>query len=190
MRCYHFGNFYMSTIQQGIQAAHAQMELFLKYQPLDSEFFDKHFETNNDRAVYEGAVQMLFEWASSHKTMICLNGGTNLDLQRIEGIMEMDDNPYPWSSFYEEEGALTESKALTNVAIIIPEKIYETASNWKKYTSHSQYFYAEFDARGGCIVTCPHYDKDNDQYTVEHVVELSPFEVQLVDTLSNCRLAG
>lgn len=183
MRCYHFGNFYMSSIQQGIQAAHAQMELFTKYQPIDSRYFDTHFHTTEERVVYEEAVDMLYDWAQNHKTMVCLNGGANIDLQRIEGVMEMEGNPYPWSTFHEEPGAVSHIETLTNIAIVLPERIYETSRYWNKYINSSLYS-VDWNSEGGCVIEHANQSKD------AFICELSPFETQLVDTLSQCRLAG
>lgn len=110
MRCYHFGNYYMSSIQQGIQAAHCQMELFVKY----------------ENAIVPGYVTTqkrdLYDWTKYHKTMICLSGGNNNQLKEIKELF----GPYPWSYFCEDEDSL--GGILTNVAIILPESIYDTAA--------------------------------------------------------------
>ena len=58
MRAYFFGNLYMSSIQQGIQAAHAVADMFIKY-------------SNENEPNYHP----LREWATDHKTMILLNAG-------------------------------------------------------------------------------------------------------------------
>lgn len=108
MRCYHFGNFYLSSIQQGIQAAHAQVELFIKY--------DNKSDQTGD----------LVDWARNHKTMICLNGGMASDLEAIaRGLSAFEESGFmnfAWSTFSEEDAAL--NGAMTNVAIILPEKMY------------------------------------------------------------------
>lgn len=106
MRCYHLGNMYLSPIQQGIQAAHAQMELFVKYrQP--SKVRDS-----------------LYEWATDHKTMICLNAGCNVHIQEWFDFLKEHEHDYAWSTFYEEVGSVSHVETLTNVAIVLPEKIY------------------------------------------------------------------
>ena len=114
MRCYHFSNMYLSSIQVGIQAAHCQMELFLKYD-LSSA----------------GAAKMLYDWAYNHKTMICLNAGYDVRLREIAEYMDSKDNHYPWSKFHESEEAM--GGMLTNVAIVLPEEIYEGAKTFKKF---------------------------------------------------------
>jgi len=114
MRCYHFGNMYMSSIQQGIQAAHAQMELFNKYVP----------QTDED-SIPEEIFTQLFDWSKNHKTMICLNGGYLETMQELYDFMNVSQNPYPFSNFHEAKETM--NGMLTNVAIVLPEKIYEVA---------------------------------------------------------------
>jgi len=115
MRCYHFSNMYLSSIQVGIQSAHAQMELFVKYRP----------DTPDVSERYAKKVETLYDWGHNHKTMICLNAGFNSEMQAIEDFLSSDDNPYPWASFYESEEAM--GGLLTNIAIVLPERIYGTS---------------------------------------------------------------
>lgn len=105
MRCYHLNNMYMSSIQQGIQSAHAQMELFVKYQT----------PTNQK--------SMLYDWATNHKTMIVLNGGFLSDMVSTYQFFDSDKNPYPYIKFHESDEAL--GGILTNIAIVLPEKSYK-----------------------------------------------------------------
>ena len=116
MRAYFFGNMYLSSIQQGIQAAHATHELFTKYS--EPSF----------------ARSTLFDWAEFHKTMILLNGGYAATIQELVNFFaEQGDHTvkhtvsqYPFSPFYEELASL--NGALTTVGIILPEKIYLVAA--------------------------------------------------------------
>ena len=111
MRAYFFGNMYLSSIQQGIQAAHVLHELFLKYpSPVTTE----------------GRGDHLWAWASSHKTMILLNGGYADTLREIIKLFDDKNNPYPWAFFNEGQDSL--DGALTSVGIVLPEHIYETAA--------------------------------------------------------------
>lgn len=115
-RCYHFGNFYLSPIQQGIQAAHAQMELFNKYCP----------HIYNDNQVDDiPAIDMLFTWSNKHKTMICLNGGDLASMNEIKEKICVEDNIYPFATFNESEDAL--GGILTNIAIVLPLRIFGAA---------------------------------------------------------------
>lgn len=108
MRAYYWGNFYLSAIQQGIQALHCTSEMFVKYQgdPNPVEY-DKRL--------------MLYDWAEAHKTVVVLNGGDSKDLLHIAANMAVDDNPYPWAQWREDERAL--NYATTCVGIIVDEKI-------------------------------------------------------------------
>lgn len=110
MRYYGFGNYYLSSIQQGIQAAHCIADMFIKY------------ELN----VQRDCQQVLAEWARSHKTMVLLGGGNSDDLKYLHDEFEQNFNEYPWASFREDTQSL--NGAWTHVGIIVPEKVYELAS--------------------------------------------------------------
>lgn len=116
MRAYFFGNMYLSQIQQGIQAAHVLGEMFIKY---DQSSADAQ------------KVEMLYEWAHGHKTMILLNGGYSETIRGLLLFFTDEANPYPFAPFYEGKDAL--DGALTDVGIILPEKIYTTAMLFRKY---------------------------------------------------------
>lgn len=104
LRLYTFINFYLSSIQQGIQSAHLVHELMLKYQMHSS-----------------GAAKMVSDWARNHKTMIVLNGGGTQELvSAIETLRAQD--AYPWVEFYESQECL--SGALTGVAVVLPESVF------------------------------------------------------------------
>lgn len=109
MRAYFFGNMYLSSIQQGIQAAHCVSEIF----------------ANNDHKYTNEKKSYLIDWVKNHKTMILLNGGFSSNLIELLDFFNDDNNPYPFGSFCEELDAL--NGALTCVGIILPEKIYETS---------------------------------------------------------------
>ena len=127
MRAYFFGNMYLSSIQQGIQAAHVVADMFIKY-PMET---------------VEEEEGILYDWASVHKTMILLNGGYSENLHDLVGFFDHDNNPYPTAFFNESIAAL--DGAITSVGIILPEKIYKAAAKirsglnvrqkttWKKY---------------------------------------------------------
>lgn len=111
MRCYHFNNMYLAGIHAGIQSAHAQQELTIKYL-LDEA-----------RSHTEEAKQNYIEWTQSHKTMCVLNGGGSSDLRGwIEFLSQAENTLYSWAPFSESEGAL--DGALTNIALVLPEKMY------------------------------------------------------------------
>jgi len=106
MRAYFFGNMYLSSIQQGIQAAHCTAEMYMRY----------HSGTGKIQNCRAG----LYNWAAHYKTMVLLNGGDTNSLYDIWEHCDSGDNPYAWA-YFEEAGV---RKALTCVGIILPERIY------------------------------------------------------------------
>jgi hypothetical protein len=103
LRLYTFINFYLSSIQQGIQSAHIVSELFMKYK-FSSQTCALHID----------------EWAAVNKTIIVCNGGGTADLKA--GIAVAGATPYAWAPFYESGDCL--SGALTGFGIILPEVIF------------------------------------------------------------------
>lgn len=116
MRCYHLCNMYLSSIQQGIQSAHAQMELFNKYVPANHNRGSENCTPDK--------YNQAFDWSINHKTMIVLNGGYLKTMENALELLTQYDNPYPFAPFYESKEAL--GGILTNIAIVLPEKIYST----------------------------------------------------------------
>ena len=116
MRFYTVGNMYLSSIQQGIQAAHCLGEMFLGHR-------------HNDNFI---------DWLNEHKTMICLNGGNNANLLALHTLFTNAQNPgYPVAHFREDEQSM--AGMLTCVGIIVPEKIYgidlADANTWSGLSS-------------------------------------------------------
>lgn len=108
-RAYFFGNMYLSSIQQGIQAQHCTAELFVKYPTIETR------STPADR---------LHLWAKDDKVTIVLNGGYSDMLAELLQFFESPDNPYPFASFHESEEAL--NGALTCVGVVLPNKVYDS----------------------------------------------------------------
>jgi hypothetical protein len=109
LRCYTFTLYQLSSIQQGIQAGHAAVELMTKY-PQNPAIFS----LNN--------VQ---EWAHYWKTMVLLNGGDLSELRELLLFFSMTSNPYMWAPFYESEESL--DGIPTSIAIILPERIFKAS---------------------------------------------------------------
>jgi hypothetical protein len=107
MRAYFFGNMYLSSIQQGIQAAHVVTHMFRDYRQASKR------------------RKMLYEWANKHKTMVLLNGGGHRDLLNLVAFLDVKQNPYPWAMFAEDEESL--NLTITSVGVILPEQVYEAA---------------------------------------------------------------
>lgn len=167
MRCYTFGNYYMSSIQQGIQAAHSTAELFVKYQDNGMTLIND-YEPSIAEYEYQDKVQDLYDWAENHKTMVCLNGGNLQGLKGIETLLQSEDNNLPWASFYEDEESL--GFILTNIAIIVPEYIYDTAAKIRS---------GEYN-----ISITKVQDKENN-----FILELRIFDIKLIELLNSCQLA-
>lgn len=127
MRFYAFGNFYLSSIQQSIQAFHACQEIYNEY---CSPIVEGHAIGISNLKKMDFAAQYN-DWSKNHKTVILLNGGTAGNLKEIETFFKESGNPYAHGSFYEEAGAIAEgpNQALTSVGIILPEKIYNAAEH-------------------------------------------------------------
>ena len=125
-RLYTFINFYLSSIQQGIQTAHIVSEIFSKY------------KNPNDQNLTE--YQALYQWASKDKTIVVLNGGTSFDIRqdyiKISSIAEqlLKLSRYetggkwflPHAFFTEDFNALGayDNGVVTGFGIIIPEEIW------------------------------------------------------------------
>lgn len=179
MRCYHFGNYYMSSIQQGIQAAHCQMELFVKYQDSGVNFVDDYLPSINE-IEYQQKVDDLYDWAENHKTMVCLNGGALQDLKNIEELMKDVGNKYPWSTFYEDEYSL--GAILTNIAIVLPEEIYDTAAKIRS---------REYFLTNNVVTENPIHIGISTDVLIEpkFIMTLTDFDVKLIELLNSCQLA-
>lgn len=115
MRIYFWGNMYLSSIQQGIQSLHCLSEMYVKYR----------------HALSTERQESLFTWADHYKTVIVLNAGEMFALEKVEDLMRSTDNPYAWASWRESRDAMNE--ALTNVGVILPERMYMAAQDKKKY---------------------------------------------------------
>jgi hypothetical protein len=109
-RLYSLCNFYLSSIQQGIQTAHVVSELSLQGYPL-----------------YQ-------RWASVDKTIIVLNGGMTSHLK--EAYTSLVDagvaREYPLTCFYEEQAAFGANGVMTCFGIILPNTVYDARPVWMK----------------------------------------------------------
>lgn len=169
MRAYFFGNMYLSSIQQGIQAAHAVADMFVKYPDVEWE-------------AKGSPNQHLHDWAANHKVMILLNGGYSETIRTLVDKFSDPENPYPWAPFHEGEDAL--DGALTTVGIILPPKIYDGASYIRSLP------YREKDAVLANIIeegAIELYDDVNDGPFTRH--EISKWEFEFMLELNNFGLA-
>lgn len=182
MRAYFFGNMYLSSIQQGIQAAHAVHEMFVRF-PERNNQGDNNIKFDGD---------FLWEWATEHKTMILLNGGYAATIQELVDFFNDGTNPYPWADFHEEEASL--NGALTTVGIILPEKIYLTAAAIRRNMIYSMNESGQTTVREqvwdyGSITV----DKENDfgfDVPGPTIMVFSKWEAQMMDKLNQFNLAS
>jgi hypothetical protein len=104
-------------MQQGIQAAHAAVELGMKAYKKQM----RYREGTDFKAYYD--------WATNWKTMVFLNGGDAEALRELEDFLYDPQNDFPWAAFYEDASFYN---ALTSIAIILPESIFGTSENMRK----------------------------------------------------------
>lgn len=93
-------NFYLSSIQHGIQSAHV---------------VGKMGKDPNDKFAYD-------QWATNDFVMNVRNGGDHEALQDMKKFFKDSASNYTWSSFYESDGAL--NGALTCVGIVLPDYVF------------------------------------------------------------------
>jgi hypothetical protein len=119
LRLYSFVNYYLSSIQQGIQTGHVAVDLLRKYTMDDSH------------PVHQ--IDFVEDWADNHKTFITLNGGNNAGILEASEIVVRSGLPFAF--FREDEQSL--GGILTSCAVIVPDYIYdakfdkESSATWK-----------------------------------------------------------
>lgn len=191
MRCYHLNNFYLSGIHAGIQTAHAQHELAMKYvHPLDC--------SDNTEA-----ADSYVNWAVNHKTIIVLNAGMQSALIEWEEFLQSGDHPYAWASFREAEDAL--NGALTNIGLVLPAKMYSMSRDILKAVASMGhrppvgYVVAAVDtptmkvdvfqaAEGSVLVVRHMCDQSDTLAQVAETWTYTPYELDLMARLSRCSL--
>ncbi len=190
-RCYHLNNTYLAGIHSGIQSAHAQHELAMKY--LGGAMAKSPY--------FAPAKEGYVEWATNHKTIIVLNGGMQSNLQEWEAMLASVSHPYAWASFREEEAAL--NGTLTNIALVLPETIYKHArqissivANWngsqeletilKNADTHIYLRHADTTRDVWELVTEMYVDDDE----VVNKQLYTKFDIELMSKLSKCSLMG
>jgi hypothetical protein len=112
-RLYTFVNFYLSSIQAGIQSLHVLGEMIANH------------ETANAQEARNVSFD-LSSWAVNNKTVIVLNGGNAESLREITLAIEALDNEFTWAWFKEDEQSL--DRALTACGIILPDTMFNAVS--------------------------------------------------------------
>lgn len=183
MRCYHFNNFYLSGIHAGIQSAHSQTELAIKY-----GFNKKQGDPKSE--AYE-------DWAVNHKTMVVLNGGMQQSLAELLTFLDNPDNPYPWAYFCESEEAL--NNALTNIALVLPYHMYAYARQSINLDAAGNLVIGGFSTPLGDFIAQIHEDGDvtwdrlspgSDTYVwpSEGIASYTSFDMELLVRLTRYKL--
>jgi hypothetical protein len=113
-RFYSLVNFYLSSIQQGIQSGHALGDLVVKY-----EYASK------DQESFSKERKVLQEFLTNHKTWVTLNGGAYRDIKEFEQFLEACANkfelPVPFASFSEDDSL---ANMTTCVGLVVPIEYY------------------------------------------------------------------
>jgi len=185
-RAYFFGNMYLSSIQQGIQAGHVIGEMATKYCPGPDG--------------YTAQGEMFYHWAREDKVMILLNAGYGENIMELNAIFEgtedpmpfgqwpyddgvnWDESPYPFSMFSESDEALC--GAATSFGIIIPAKIYNGAQAMRKIKRLRRDDWARMNWDNQKILTV-----DLDEGEPPEDIAYDAFEVELMERLGTFRLA-
>ena len=167
MRFYGFGNYYLSSLQQGLQAGHAAVDLHVKY------------NLNNSDNPF--ATVMYNDWAKDHKTMVLLNGGNSADLQDLFDFLNCEENPYPFVKFHEDEVSL--NGALTYIGMILPPKIYDTAARIRACREH------EYLPEKNELQIKDLKSGFDDRNLTSNVTDISQFEFALMQRLNQYGLA-
>lgn len=168
-RCFFFGNFYFSSIQQGIQAQHCQRRMAVKY------FLDK--PDTPERKLYE-------EYARHHETVVLKNGGDDDAMQDVLTLMHHAQNELPWD-FFIEPGA---GEALTTIGVVVPSRIYEDVVTHIK-NSYRKKVFAQYESGLGLwtVSECVYLGgKPTPGNTIE---QYSDFEWQLANLIKDTHLA-
>lgn len=118
-RLYSFTNYYLSSLQKGLQTAHLVEELNLKYTLAGVNAWRSM--SNNFKATHN----VLQNWGKYNKTIIILNGGNSARLLDIyKFFLEYDASlSLPFAKFNEDEQSL--NNALTCVGIVVPMTIVD-----------------------------------------------------------------
>lgn len=115
LRAYVFVNAALSSIQKGIQATHAIQGMCVRYKEWKGDF---------------QIAQMFWRWAGVDKTLIVCHGGFNAGVMEWWDFVMHRHHSYPRDYFREDNetlGGLT-----TAVSIVVPDYIFDTASDYRK----------------------------------------------------------
>jgi len=178
-RCYTFSHFMLSPMAKGIQTLHSTVEMFNKYLPNPGNDDCVTVKENEN----EDAYNILWDWSLNHKTVISLNPGVSGDLDELHYFLQDPENFYPWAEFHEDEYSL--KGVMTAISIVLPEKIYETASLFRR-----GYYYFDPDNFGLIVCENTSLAKIEDLEKLQSYGRFNSFEMELVQALGQYRLAN
>lgn len=168
-RLYCFVNFYLSSIQQGIQSAHVTHSMFVKY-PIEAG------------CDLEGRLgsSILWDWAKNDKTMIVLNGGAGPGIYSIYDTLqtlqvEYEGEKLPYECFNEDESL---DGMMTSVGVVVPKCFYD-----------ARLIKNEHSALYGEDVYVYDIKEDEDTHIVRTVYHPETPEYKFISILKSCRLA-
>lgn len=151
MRFYGFGNYYLSSLQQGLQSAHVVGDLAKN-------------SLSKGKVTKKGKTY--FKWAEKHKTMVLLNGGNSANLQAIFDkfkSLEKSGMKLPFAKFHEDEQSL--GGALTYVGIVVKKKYYNAAAELRHCSDATEYKNEKLENEGW------------EQWEIELIEELNKYSL-------------
>ena len=167
MKAYFWGNIYLSSIQQGIQAGHVIADMAGQAK----------LDEITDTVSTVVRSDMFWEWVNDHKTMILYRGGNMAQLTMMAEIFGRTN--YPTATFHEDAESL--NGALTSIGIVLPDRFHRLAAHarsesipYKKLLSgynKDEYLYRVNDDDGTDLTTA-RFDAD-DQHIVSMLVKSS-----------------
>lgn len=202
MRCYHLCNMYLVGVHAGIQSAHSQHEMAIKYlasTPYRNLAADESLTEYGARLdMFHDAKAEYIDWANNHKTLILLNGGMMSHLLEFKAFLEAHQHSYAWASFCEEEAAI--NGAMTNIGIVLPEHMY--AYNRDVLEFHESGFSTDVINNGAVQLIFERFDEcepitmtisksaPRGSTVLATTVKFGFFEIELMQRLGRLKLMG
>ena len=170
-RLYTFVNFYLSSIQQGIQSAHVLGDMSVKYRA------PKYY----DDVAYHAAHEDFWDWNENHKTLITLNGGANADIRdkyhRLNVIAPKLQRPAAFECFCEDVPSL--DGIMTACGVIVSSTIYDSVPQKNLVFENANRFNPEINDAFYCVV----------DGVIEHVFMPESADAELARMIKSCSLA-
>lgn len=178
LRFYSFVNFYLSSIQQGVQSFHVLHEMFNKYDMGDVSTHNEFLQLHN--------------WSKNHKTLIILNGGAHTDIEetysKLAEFAPKLSFPMPFEKFHEDEKSL--GGIITAYGCVLPQEIYDAVDYRKACKILGDGFMVHIDPLFfGADEAYFFIDETGHSPKVIHVFTPNQVEHELISLLKSCSLA-